>query len=142
MADVADGDQKKPLVKRVTAQTEEQTLITLGLCITQLRLDGFDPAEIVVLSHLDVGALAERAKAVVPEIGEFLVPFADAEPGAGVIRYATIGAVGDQQFSAVIVTDVYDPDKRGSAAVQAAAEACATQSLVTITFDPNAEPSS
>ena len=52
-----------------------------------------------------------------------------------------------QQFPAVIVTDVYDPDKQvggfsggGAATLQADAEACATKSLVTITFDPNADP--
>lgn len=140
-------DQPLPLVKRVTAQTEEQTLITLGLCITQLRIDGFDPSEIVVLSHLEDGCLAERTKEVVPEIAEFLVPFEEAEPGAGVIRYTTIQAVRDQQFPAVLVTDVYDPDKQvkgfgggGAGDLQAAGEACAAKSLVTITFDPNATP--
>lgn len=143
----ATAEQPLPLVKRVTAQTEEQTLITLGLCITQLRIDGFDPSEIVVLSHLDEGSLAERTKEVVPEIAEFLVPFDEAEPGAGVIRYTSIQAVKGQQFPAVLVTDVYDPDKQmrgvggvGAADLQAAGEAMAAKSLVTITFDPNAQP--
>lgn len=143
----ANTEQPLPLVKRVTAQTEEQTLITLGLCITQLRIDGFDPSEIVVLSHLTEGCLAERTKEVVPEIAEFLVPFDEAEPGAGVIRYTSIQAVRGEQFPAVLVTDVYDPDKQvkgfgggGTADLQAVGEACAAKSLVTITFDPNATP--
>lgn len=140
-------ESDEPLIKRVTAQTEEQTQITLGLSITQLRLDGFDPSEIVVLSHLEEGALAKRIHEVVPEIVEFLVPFDDANTQDGVIRFATIQSVRGQQFPAVIVTDVYDPDKQvggfsggGAAALQADAEACATKSLVTITFDPNADP--
>lgn len=146
-SETSTEDQTLPLVKRITAQTEEQTLITLGLCITQLRIDGFDPAEIVVLSHLENGALAERTKEVVPEIAEFLVPFDEAEPDAGVIRYTTIQAVKGQQFPAVVVTDVYDPDKQvrgfigaGTAELREIGEACAEKSLVAITFDPNATP--
>lgn len=148
MTDETASEQPLPLVKRVTTQTEEQTLITLGLCITQLRVDGFDPSEIVVLSHLDEGALAERTKEVVPEAAEFLVPFDEAEPDGWVVRYTTIQAVQGQQFPAVLITDVYDPDKQvkgfrgsGAAELQAAGEACAIKSLVTITLDPNATAS-
>lgn len=134
-------EQALPIDKRVTAQTEEQTLISLGLCITQLRVDGVDPADIVILSHLEAGSLAERAKEMVPELGDYLVPYDSVDEDAGVIRYTTIQAFAGQQKTAVIVTDVYDPDKQivtpGTATLQAQAEACASRYLVTITYDPH-----
>lgn len=129
--------------KDIVVRTEGQAQISLGLAITQLRMDGFGPDEILVVSHRGTDSLVHRTQEVVPELAEVLLPLAGHEEERDQIRYASFAEIGDTPWPALLITDAYDLDKgvEVDLFVREHVEGLAQQSLVTITLDPEDKPS-
>ncbi|WP_336248944.1 nuclease-related domain-containing DEAD/DEAH box helicase [Stomatohabitans albus] len=134
-----------PGPNHVTLATDEQAQLTLGISISELFKRGYTPKDIVILSHRRNGSLVERAVEVVPELLDWVVPYEVGDPAGEKIRFTTIQSFKGMESPAVILTDVFDPDKqvddRHGADINALKYIGMTRALfdlITITVDPDA----
>lgn len=93
-----------PVVVRYNGGEDQSEL--LKKAITNLREDGFDLSEIVVLSPRGEGSVAARSAE--PWLRQVLHSADGASPARGQVRYSTIHAFKGLDAPAVIVTDLAD----------------------------------